>query len=377
MLVAQGIARRNEVKRNLAPRVEKWFRSAARDLPWRRRRSPYGTLVSEAMLQQTQVDRVVPAWRRFVGLFPSLKALASAPEDLVLEAWRGLGYYRRARNLHATAKEIVQSHSGIIPREREALEGLPGIGPYSAGAIASIGFGAREAIVDANVARVLMRVHGRSVVPTSPRGRAWLWERAREYVDGAVAPSDANEGLMELGAIVCSPTSPKCGECPLRRSCDSNRRGTQDRIPRPRTTANRSVLHVQVILALVNGRRALVRRDTTGLWAGLMFPPTIESPRALSRFVIAERLGVSVDALKVNRSFSFLTTHRSVRFRTWNLDDSTARKLKDSNALPWTWHTPQSVERLSITSAMRRLLEEAFVPASQAKSGKRVRSSRR
>ena len=367
MEVAQGNRRRGKSRGSLAQSVEKWFKIAGRDLPWRRNRTPYGTLVSEAMLQQTQVARVSPAWEAFLRQFPSVRALALAQQDRVLAAWQGLGYYRRARNLQAAAKVIVGEYHGKIPCDRLSLENLPGIGPYCAGAIASIAFGQREAIVDGNVARVLMRIHGRNVDGDSRAGKAWLWNRARDYVNESCDPALANEGLMELGAMVCTPNSPKCGECPVRRMCGAYASETQDKIPRPRRRAARSVLHVHAILVIVNGRYALTRRQSIGLWSGLMFPPTIESPRAISRAVLAQRIGVGAKALSVCGAFTFLTTHRSVRFRVWSIDDASARELKNAqenaqenaqnNAQEnaWTWHTQSAVEKLSITSAMSKI----------------------
>lgn len=372
MVVAQGIDRRSKVEGMLAQSVEKWFQTARRDLPWRRNRTPYGTLVSEAMLQQTQVARVCPAWKGFLRKFPTVRSLAAAPEDFVLEAWQGLGFYRRARNLHAAAKVIVEIYRGKIPTDRAALEKLPGIGPYCAGAIASIAFGQREAIVDGNVARVMMRIHGRNVDADSIKGKTWLWNRARDYVNESRDPAQANEGLMELGATICTPVSPSCGECPVRLLCAAHAAGAQNRIPLPRRRAVRTVVHAQAILAVVNGKRALVRRESRGLWAGLMFPPTIESPRMISRTALAKRLGVESNALSLCGSFTFLTTHRSVRFRVWNVDDAAAKVLKKTRKKNWTWHAPHLVEQFSITSAMREILVCATASASGKSGGKRV-----
>ena len=355
MEVAQGNRRRGKSRGSLAQSVEKWFKIAGRDLPWRRNRTPYGTLVSEAMLQQTQVARVSPAWRAFLRQFPSVDALARARQDRVLVAWQGLGYYRRARNLQAAAKVIVGEHRGQVPSDRLSLEKLPGIGPYCAGAIASIAFGQREAIVDGNVARVMMRIHGCNVDGDSRTGKVWLWNRAREHVNESGDPALANEGLMELGATVCTPSSPKCGECPVRRMCGAYALKKQDKIPLPRRRAVRSVLHVHAILVIVNGRYALTRRRSIGLWSGLMFPPTIESPRAISRAALARRLGLGAKALSVCGAFLFLTTHRSVRFCVWSVDDASARELKKAQKNAWTWHTPRDVEKLSITSAMSKI----------------------
>jgi len=378
MVDAQDNRRRVGPRYLLAPRVEKWFMTAARDLPWRRTRTPYGTLVSEAMLQQTQVARVCEAWRGFLAHFPTIFSLAAASDDKVLKAWQGLGYYRRARHLHAAARVIVASHGGEIPDNRAQLEELPGIGPYCAGAIASIAFGQREAIVDGNVARVMMRIHGKNVDALSHGGKAWLWNRAREYVRDARDCALANEGLMELGATICTVLSPKCERCPVENLCAARAAGTQDRIPRPRRRASRTVLHAQVILATVGGRSALVRRAHSGLWADMMFPPMIETARVISAAVIAKRLAVPLTALIARGRFEFLTTHRTVRFGVWRLDDVAAKGLKRRGIEGFpaafgaqvTWHRAHEVKKLSVTSAMAKILA-CDTPHGKG-SGKRV-----
>lgn len=378
MVDAQEIQRRMDARRLIAPKVELWFKTAARDLPWRRMRTPYGTLVSEAMLQQTQVARVSEAWQDFLRLFPTIFSLAAASDEKVLKAWQGLGYYRRARNLHAAAQVIVASHSGEIPDNRQQLEELPGIGPYCAGAISSIAFGKREAIVDGNVARVMMRIHGKNVDAVSRTGNAWLWNRAREYVRGASDCALANEGLMELGAIVCTPSSPHCERCPLENLCAARAAGMQDRIPRPRRRASRTVLYAQVILATVGDRSALVRRAPRGLWAGMMFPPMMESTRMLSAAVIAKRLGIPASALIARGRFEFLTTHRTVRFGVWRLDEEAAKGLKSrgidglaaASGAPVTWHSARKLKELSVTSAMAKIV--ACDRATTNGRGKRV-----
>ncbi|MDA1262010.1 MAG: A/G-specific adenine glycosylase [Planctomycetota bacterium] len=359
MEVAQGNPRRGKRVGLLAKSVENWFKIAGRELPWRQNRTPYGTLVSEAMLQQTQVARVSPAWKAFLEHFPTVDALARARQDQVLAAWKGLGYYRRARNLQAAASVIVEEYFGKIPSDRLSLEKLPGIGPYCAGAIASIAFGKREAIVDGNVARVMMRIHGRNVDGDSRTGKAWLWNRARDYVTESRNPAVANEGLMELGAMVCTPISPKCGECPVRKICGAYTAGKQNQIPRPRRRAVRSLLHANAFLVSVNGRSALVRRPKFGLWSSLMFPPTIESPNVISRKVLAQRLGVDAKALSARGFFIFLTSHRLVRFRIWNVDEASAQKLKNTQKESWAWYTPHAVKKLSITGAMREIYAQA------------------
>ncbi|MSQ90846.1 MAG: A/G-specific adenine glycosylase [Phycisphaerales bacterium] len=359
MAVAQGQQRQNAGCGETARRVEKWFAATARDLPWRRQRTPYGTLVSEAMLQQTQVSRVAAAWVSFMLKFPSVVALAAAGEAQTVRAWRGLGYYRRARQLHAAALVICKKHHAEVPSAHADLCSLPGIGPYSAGAIASIAFGQRQAIVDGNVARVMMRIHGRNVDRDSAVGKRWLWKQARDYVDSARSPGSANEGLMELGAMICTPVSPRCGECPVRALCAAKKMGVQECIPTARKRPVKQVLHSHVVIASVGGRRALVRRSTRGLWAGQLFPPSIESLRAISLSALARRLEVSGSGLAMAGAFAFETTHRSVRFRVWIASPSASKVLKEANGERWRWFAPRQIVDASVSSAMTRVFEVA------------------
>ncbi len=203
-------------------KLHAWYRANRRDLPWRETRDPYRVLVSELMLQQTQVSRVLDFYGRFLDRFPDLYSLAAARPKRVMEAWEGLGYYARARNLHALARQVAGDHDGVIPREPEALRELPGIGAYTAGAVASFAYEKRAALVDTNVARVLHRVFAPGVTLKSGLGGKVLWAIAERLLPrtGKLTWTH-NQALMELGALVCSARAPKCGVCPVRRECKS------------------------------------------------------------------------------------------------------------------------------------------------------------
>ena len=354
--VSQAKGPRIVANAQAASAVARWFRDSARDLPWRRNRTPYGTLVSETMAQQTQVMRVVPAWRSFMQKFPTVAALARADETSVLRAWRGLGYYRRARNLHRAAKIIASDHNGYVPAEREALLALPGIGPYSAGAIGSMGFGRREPIVDGNVARVLLRLHGHKVAADARPGSKWLWSRAREYIEEARDPASANEGLMELGAIVCTPRSPKCGECPLRRACVARRLGQEEQIPRRRASPARPVLSMAVVIVRSRGAMALVQRGSPGLWAELMFPPALEGTRAATVAALARRFAVECDDLERRGEFDFPTSSRRVRIAVWRLSARASMAVRVRAPEGWRWLRPKAVLDAAVASAMQKIL---------------------
>jgi A/G-specific adenine glycosylase len=206
-------------------RLRGWYRANARDLPWRRTRDPYRVLVSELMLQQTQVCRVVQRYDQFLDAFPTLADVARSSPRRVREAWAGLGYYARAENLHRLARQVTadgRQPEATLPREPAALRTLPGIGPYTAGAVASFAYERRAALVDTNVARVLRRVFAPAADPKSGRGRRRLGEIAAALLPrSGRAVWTHNQALMELGALVCTARSPKCGRCPVRRGCKS------------------------------------------------------------------------------------------------------------------------------------------------------------
>lgn len=205
-------------------RLLRWFRRHGRDLPWRRTRDPYLVLVSEIMLQQTQVSRVEGYYARFLNQYPSVHHLAAASPSRVRESWDGLGYYHRAANLHRLAQVVVAEHGGVIPSDLEALRSLPGVGRYTAGAVASFAYERVTPAVDTNVARVLRRAfHPRRGTPDRR-----LWETAELLLPsrGAAAWS-FNQGIMELGALVCTARVAKCGQCPVRAACSTGRRARQ------------------------------------------------------------------------------------------------------------------------------------------------------
>lgn len=251
-----------------------WYDQHARDLPWRRLRDPYAIWVSEVMLQQTRVDTVIPYFERFLARFPTAASLSSAAEDEVLALWSGLGYYRRARLLHRGVAEAVARYGGV-PREASARRALPGIGPYTAGAIGSIAFDLPEAIVDGNVARVLARFHRIETPVGETKTQKRLWSLAGEWADGE-RPGALNQGLMELGALVCTPTSPRCGDCPIAEGCEARRNDEQTVLPIVAAkTKPRAVELRAAVLRDPEGRVLLVRGDSS-LFGGLYGAPMSE-----------------------------------------------------------------------------------------------------
>lgn len=254
----------------------RWFAAAQRPLPWREARTPYRVWVSEAMLQQTQVATVIPYFRRWLERFPTLEALAAAPLSDVLKAWEGLGYYRRARLLLEGAKAVVAQHGGAVPKSYDALLELPGVGPYTAAAIASLAFGERVLAVDGNVKRVAARLF---CLPGEPKARA-VEAQLGPHLPQTEAPYGGagafNEALMELGATVCTPRAPRCEGCPVRAHCGAFQSGQVARFPTPKARKKVPQVH----------RFALIHRNGDALW--LRERPTEEMLGGLWGFVLSE-----------------------------------------------------------------------------------------
>lgn len=351
--------------RRMATSLVKWFGENSRDLPWRGidrklgRRDAYRSLVSEAMLQQTQVSRVIEKYAAFIGRFPTVRHLSRADEQTVLAAWSGLGYYRRARNLHLAAKKIVEEFAGEVPRDVASLRRLPGVGRYTAGAIASMVYGDAEPLVDGNVRRVLLRVEGREVKETDRAREAWVWSRAARLVEATSDPGAMNEALMELGATVCTPANPRCGECPLARLCIARREGAQDRIPRPSKQAVRRDVFHSVVLIRSRGRVLVEQRPASGLWASMWQAVTIErEDRAATRAEIVRSFRLTAAA--VAETFDHMTSHRRVRFEVWEGSEERSQVTGDrspAKTKSGVWVAVKRLGELPMSNAQRRILK--------------------
>lgn len=268
-------------KRSLRRRLLAWFEQHARDLPWRRSCDPYGVWVSEVMLQQTQVATVKPYFERFIAAFPTVEALAAAEEQQVLRLWEGLGYYRRARGLRAAAKVIVAEHGGMLPRDVPALMELPGIGRYTAGAIASIAFDRRTPILEANTFRLLTRLIAYRGDSTKAAGQRLLWQVAEEILPNKHV-ARFNQALMELGSLVCTPQQPQCDRCPVESLCEARRRGLVEELPHVTRKLNYTDVR-EAAVVVSKSKRVLVRQcgaeeRWTGLWDFPRFAIASERP---------------------------------------------------------------------------------------------------
>jgi A/G-specific adenine glycosylase len=323
-----------------------FYSTSARDLPWRRTCDPYAIWVSEVMLQQTQVQTVIPRFTAFLRQFPTIAALSAADERTVCEAWAGLGYYRRARNLHKAARVVVAELGGMIPTSEAGLRRLPGIGAYTAAAIASIAFTAKHAAVDGNLVRVLARVFALPGRASDTALVRTVRAQAQILVD-CDRPGDINQALMDIGATVCRPENPACPDCPLRRSCRAFRQGNPAQYPGKKTRAARKALHIAFAWIEHKGALLLEQRPLDGLWPGLWELPSASGPRA--KHELAQRLGKNLGPLLAK--ISHVLTHRQVSASVYraNAKPQPGQKwCKDPLAAPLS-----SLARKAILAAIR------------------------
>lgn len=331
----------------------RWYARHGRDLPWRQSADPYRVWLSEIMLQQTQVERVRGYFTRFLARFPDVRTLARAREREVLGLWEGLGYYRRARQLHAAARVVVAEHGGEFPRSVAELMTLPGIGRYTAGAIASIAFGVQAPVVEANSRRVFARLVGHDSPLGGAAGDGPLWDVAARLVPGR-DPGRFNQAIMDLGSLVCTPTRPRCHACPLAGVCVAHGTGRADTIPRAagRPTTRR-LAETAVVLRAAGGRVLLVRRGPGEWWEGLWdFPRSDRTPRG------GRELGVVTYSV---------TRHRI----TCTVAERTASRRDLAAASGGRWVTPAMLGRLPLAAPARRIA--AMIAAAGPARGARRR----
>lgn len=339
--------------------LEWWDANGRKSLPWQNPRNPYRVWVSEIMLQQTQVSAVIPYFERWMRRFPDLPALANAPLDEVLSLWSGLGYYARARNLHAAAQSCAEHYGGHLPDSAEMLEQLPGIGPSTANAIISLAFDRPAAVLDGNVRRVLARHAGVEGWPGKSAVQRALWREAETRLPAARG-ADYSQAIMDLGALVCSARNPQCGACPVAEDCRARELDAQHRIPapRPKKEVPTRILHMLVVRD-ESGRVLLQRRQPNGIWGGLWSLP--EGP---TRRAARSRIGLGEDTPGHSpRSLPDLEhrlTHLRLRIRP------TLMTLSGAAALKWTevretpdmaWFAATDWSELGLPKPVNQLLQ--------------------
>ena len=346
-------------ERRFATQLLAWFdRHGRKHLPWQRNPTPYRVWVSEVMLQQTQVATAIPFFERFIARFPDLRSLAAAPLDEVLHLWTGLGYYARARNLHAAAQAIVTRHHGVFPTDVAVVESLPGIGRSTAGAILALARGQRHPILDGNVKRVLARVFGIEGDPGSAPVLAVLWEKA-----AACTPvnrvADYTQAIMDLGATVCTRARPACTDCPMRADCVARRTDRIDSLPgRKRARARPSRQTTLLIVEAVTGADSSIlmhRRPTRGVWGGLWAPPEFASEsQALAwgrrEFGAARRVDSPL------RPFDHAFTHFDLRLVPVHVTCRADRRQRVGEDR--LWYPLSTPPRVGLPQPIRRMLTE-------------------
>lgn len=337
-----------------------WYAKHKRSLPWRRDADdPYRVWISEIMLQQTQVATVIPYYERFLARFPNVQALANAKLDAVLKAWEGAGYYARARNLHRAAQEIVARFEGKLPSTVDELLTLPGIGRYTAGAIASIAFKRDAPVVDGNVARVLCRYFKIKRDPKKSTTQKELWTLAEMLVPHGRA-GDFNQGLMELGATICTPRHPQCGACPLNRTCAARQLGLQNKLP---TKSQRKKLpHYEIAVGVIwkRGKILIAKRFDQDLLGGLWeFPgghrDKNESLHACVRREVKEELGIRV---KVEKGFAIVDhaySHFSITLHAFHCRWRSGRP-RAIGCAAWKWIAPRKLDEYAFPKANRKVI---------------------
>jgi A/G-specific adenine glycosylase len=362
-------------KRYFSKELLRWYQKEQRDLPWRRSRDPYHIWVSEIMLQQTRVDTVIPYFNRFVDRFPSLQELAGAPEDEVLKHWEGLGYYSRARNLQTAVREVVEKYGSQVPSSKKEVSGLKGVGPYTAGAILSIAYNQPEPAVDGNVMRVLSRYFCLEDDIARPSTRISMEGLAQELIPAGEA-ADFNQALMELGAMVCTPKSPTCPECPVTDMCLGRQQGREKELPlKTKAKKARPVFRFAALVEGmgVNAGKVLVRqRPDTGLLAKMWELPHIEVADAgewelmstgkskLEEAALEDGVRLRVTEQVVGEA-QHIFTHL-----VWNIRVLAATVTEETHAAERTsyaWVGPEQFESYVWPNVFRKLLTEYFIHA--------------
>ncbi len=360
MTSVAAIKLRRARRQAFAGRLLAWYKIHQRDLPWRRDAGdPYRVWISETLLQQTQVATVIPYYERFLARFPNVRALASAPLDDVLKTWEGAGYYARARHLHRAARQIVERWNGQLPQTVDALLTLPGIGRYTAGAIASIAFNVDAPVLDGNVIRVLCRYFNLQGDVKSSDNSGRLWDLAAQLLPTGRA-GDYNQALMDLGATICTPRRPACATCPLQRGCTARRLGLQEQLPTKRP--GKKLPHHEIGVGIVwkKNKLLIARRFDRALLGGLWeFPgghrERGESLKACVKREVREELGIDIAVGAEFAAVDHAYSHFSITMHAFDCA-FVAGRPRALGCAAWKWVLPEELARYAFPAANRKII---------------------
>jgi A/G-specific adenine glycosylase len=348
-------------------KIAEWYEEYHRKLPWRASKDPYRIWLSEIILQQTRVSQGLPYYNKFIQNYPNIKVLAAAKEQEVLRHWQGLGYYTRARNLHACAKTIVKHHDGQFPRSFDALRRLPGIGVYTAAAVASFAFGERVAVVDGNVQRVLARIFGVEMEVTSADGKKHFWRLAQELISKD-NPARHNQAIMEFGAMQCIPRNPPCDSCIFKNNCVAFKSQTQSLFPVKKKKQKAARRYFYYFLLEQNKKLFMVERKGQDIWKGLHDFPLHEEAKSsaakkIIRKVFANKQGDSITkGFSISKSYKQVLTHQIIMARFIEVRSSDGKlPVHPFQKLEGTWHSAMSLEKIPKPVLISRFLRDRSI----------------
>ena len=347
----------------IAKKLTGWFNTHQRILPFRENKDPYRIWVSEIMLQQTQVDTVLPYYDRFMEAFPTVFDLAQASEDQVIKHWEGLGYYSRAKNLLKCAQELVNSHQGVFPADYDTVLQLPGIGPYTAGAILSIAYEQKIPAVDGNVMRVISRLYALSDDIATPKTRKRIESVVLELIpDNA---GDFNQGLMELGALICTPLNPKCGQCPLIDECKASALGLENQLPIKKKKPASQTFEVAAGI-LSRGGRYLLIRNQEGLLSGLWGFPLAEASTKIEACdnliqTVTKVFGYTVEGITPLGAAKHVFSHKTWNITVYGIEispmvkDTVPGSMDEGTEIKWL--NKEEIAELAISTAFKKVMK--------------------
>ncbi|MBK3495810.1 A/G-specific adenine glycosylase [Viridibacillus sp. YIM B01967] len=343
-----------QYKKQFQQALVEWYKREKRDLPWRRTCDPYKIWVSEVMLQQTRVDTVIPYYERFLSEFPTLQHLADAEEEKLLKQWEGLGYYSRARNLQAGVREVVENYNSLVPDNRSEISKLKGVGPYTAGAVLSIAYNKAEHAVDGNVMRVLSRVLLIEEDIALPKTKKTFENAVMELID-PMHPSEFNQGLMELGATICTPTSPKCLLCPVREFCTAFNEGQPENLPiKTKKVKMKHIPYDVFVIKNTIGQFLVEKRPAKGLLANMWQFPMVEqvgNADTTNETKLAEQYNLNLLSREKLTSFKHIFSHLTWHIESYSIGCEEQAKLPGN----CQWFTAEEMANLPMPVPMQKV----------------------